>query len=335
MKDTVRVYVITYRRPKLLERALRSIVSQTHADWTAEVLNDDPTDSHPAELIKRIGDSRIRLSTPCIHRGGVGNFNYAFRSVEEPYASILEDDNWWEPEFLATMLACLKATPACALACGNERIWSEQSDGSFLNTGLVVWPKQDGLEIFTGSAAGRCAHPKFCNSSLFFHTTRADEWKTPAEIPLDYTEHFRERVIPLPLLLVFKPLVNYASTITSYRLRNVTASRPWETALVGSIFAMIPPQRGADLAAVIWRQTRKNTPLFAIALLTTGRIVPEASELWRQGTLREKLRFYIDTIRRPGLLDQCRATTSPASVSWQFLCQGPFAEALVRGDIPN
>jgi len=63
----VRVYVVTYRRPHLLERALRSLLAQSCTAWVAEVLNDDPADARVAELIARLGDrassSRNRRST--------------------------------------------------------------------------------------------------------------------------------------------------------------------------------------------------------------------------------------------------------------------------------
>src|SRR5882757_6155842 len=105
MTGAVRIHVVTYRRPVLLERALLSLIAQTHQDWSAEVLNDDPGDERVGEIIARLGDPRIRLSSPAVRRGGTANFNHAFRPLAEPFASILEDDNWWEPAFLSTMLA--------------------------------------------------------------------------------------------------------------------------------------------------------------------------------------------------------------------------------------
>src|SRR5437763_1484594 len=107
MTAKVRVYVVTYRRPRLLERALRNLIQQTQPSWIAEVLNDDPQDAQVAQLIQSLGDSRINLSPQIRHRGATGNFNYAFQSVAEPYGSILEDDNWWEPQYLQTMLNAL------------------------------------------------------------------------------------------------------------------------------------------------------------------------------------------------------------------------------------
>jgi GT2 family glycosyltransferase len=110
MMKPIRIYVVTYRRPRLLERALRSLISQSYTARVAEVLNDDPSDERV--LISSLADPRIHLSEPARRRGCTGNFNYAFRRVAEPFASILEDDNWWEPEFLTAMLDALGRHPA-------------------------------------------------------------------------------------------------------------------------------------------------------------------------------------------------------------------------------
>lgn len=335
MTATVKIYVITYRRPRMLERALRSIVAQTHTDWVAEVLNDDPADNQPAELIGRMGDPRIQLSLPSVHRGGTGNFNQAFRAVPQPFASILEDDNWWEPGFLSTMLEALNANPSCVLACGNERLWREESDESATDTGRTIWERRDGVQLYEASASGKCGPARLANSSLLYRTERACEWRTPDDdMPLDFTEHVRERIVPHPILLVRKPLVNFTITLVSHRSQESESSRKWETALIGSVFVLIPKTRRRELAAAVWKQTRANTPLFATALLTAGWLLPEATELWQQGSLPEKLRFFFNILRRPGMLSASRDAISPTSPSWQFLMKGWFAEALARGHIP-
>ena len=54
MHPKVRIYVITYRRPKLLVRSLRSVLEQTYPAWTAKYVNDDPEESRVAEIHRRI-----------------------------------------------------------------------------------------------------------------------------------------------------------------------------------------------------------------------------------------------------------------------------------------
>ena len=78
MSAQVRVHVVTYRRPHLLERALKSLIAQTFGSWVVEVLNDDPDDKRVDKLIEKLADPRIQLSKPQIRRGGTGNFNFSF-----------------------------------------------------------------------------------------------------------------------------------------------------------------------------------------------------------------------------------------------------------------
>jgi hypothetical protein len=55
----VRVYLFYYRRPQTVERALRSLLAQTMADWVCEFHNDDPSDDGPRQILDAIGDPRM------------------------------------------------------------------------------------------------------------------------------------------------------------------------------------------------------------------------------------------------------------------------------------
>jgi len=44
---TIRVFVPTHRRARMLERALASLRAQTFRDWVCEVHNDAPDDDAP------------------------------------------------------------------------------------------------------------------------------------------------------------------------------------------------------------------------------------------------------------------------------------------------
>src|SRR5437870_4247947 len=102
-----RVYLFTYRRPKLLSRAINSLVHQTYVHWVCEVHNDDPADPVPGKIIDEFKDARITLVTHPENYGGTKSFNCAFVPVQEKFVSILEDDNTWDREFLDTCIACL------------------------------------------------------------------------------------------------------------------------------------------------------------------------------------------------------------------------------------
>lgn len=317
--DKVRIHVITYRRVHLLSRALKSIQNQTHQNWIAEVINDDPTDHSVKELIDSLNDERIFLSEPLVKRGGTGNFNYCFRSIEEPFASILEDDNWFEPMFLSVMLAELKKHENIAMAVGNETIWAELPNNQWENTKRTIWEQQNGSSIFEYRLFDKCGRAKVCNSSMLWRTANAEQWQTPKEIPIDVTEHFRERVIPHPLLLVHQPLVNFAQTMQTYRGNNGDQWNIYQTLLVASIFEVISKVERKELAQQLWLEARTHNKLFSTTLLNAALACKNAGILFTMARPAELFRFLLTIARRPKTAMKCAKAIQQHKNSWDFL----------------
>ena len=99
----IHVYLITYRRPLLLRRALASILAQSYENFLVKIINDDPDDTDVLEMVAQVNDQRVSLFNPVRNRGATANFNIAFGDRTAPLVSVLEDDNWWEPGFLEVM----------------------------------------------------------------------------------------------------------------------------------------------------------------------------------------------------------------------------------------
>ncbi|PZO38688.1 MAG: hypothetical protein DCF19_15920 [Pseudanabaena frigida] len=295
----VKIHVVTYRRTHLLARALQSLIGQTYKHWIAEVINDDPLDGGVAELISSLNEPRISLAEPQVHRGGTENFNYAFRSSETTYASLLEDDNWYEEDFLECMISALNGFPHIELACANEKIWKEQQNGSWLNTNKTIWCNDRDFDVFEYNLSDKCGSAKICNSSMLWRTKNASDWQTPISIPIDVTEHFRERVIPHPILLVNKPLVNYSETIDSYRSVDKSRWGIYQVLLIGSIFEVASNAEREHLANSLWQRTLYSQKQLYTSLLYTALVFSEAKPLWKQGSIILKLRFLLTLIRRP------------------------------------
>ncbi len=333
MTPAIRITVLTYRRPQLLERALRSLTSQTFGGWSAEVLNDDPADERPRAVIAAIGDARIRLDAAAEHRGGTAGFNHAFRSGAEPFAAVLEDDNWWEPGFLAAMLAALEAHPTVELACGNEQIWREYPDGTWRDTGRTARPPGVAPQEVPWRALDACGGALLCNSALVFRTRRAEAWRTPSSIPIDVTEHYRERVIPHPFLLVPATLVNYAETVVTHRSRRPEIWASHQVLLVGSVFALAPAAARGALATALWRRARDAEAPFATTLLHTAACVAEAAALARHARPREKLRHFAARLRHPSTSVAVRRTLVRHAAEWRWLRSGPFAEFMQHSPV--
>lgn len=114
--------VPTYRRARLLERALRSLQSQTHANWRAVVIDDSP-DREGESVVCQLADARIIYRPNATNLGAAGNLDLAF--APQPlaggkYAAVLEDDNALHPSFFERGIALL-ASSRHAIISFNQR----------------------------------------------------------------------------------------------------------------------------------------------------------------------------------------------------------------------
>jgi glycosyltransferase involved in cell wall biosynthesis len=295
----IKVYVITYRRPHLLQRAIKSIIAQTHTNWIAEVINDDPADERVTSIINEVNDSRFYLSTPDLKRGGTANFNYAFANTAQPFATILEDDNWYEPDFLEVMLQALMDNNQVQLSVANEKIWVEGAGNVWSDTGKTIWPETAGSKLYTYQLKDKCGSAKICNSSMLWRTDYAGQWLTPGDIPIDVTEHFRERVIPHPILLVNKPLVNFAQTLQTSRSTKKSVWGEYQTLLITSIFEVLTPKEANRLADDLWFEARANLPQYKTSLLHSGLSNTHTFILFKKATFYELFRYCLTWLRHP------------------------------------
>lgn len=90
----------TFRRPHLLGRALRSVLSQTYPHFRVCIYDNasgDETAAVVAEVAK--GDSRVQYYCHPENIGANRNFLYGQERVETPYYSFLPDDDVLLPHF--------------------------------------------------------------------------------------------------------------------------------------------------------------------------------------------------------------------------------------------
>jgi len=100
---TFEVRIATCDRPGMLCRALKSLQSQNYPNWKAIVF-DDSSSSEPREVVQGISDDRISYIHNPRRLGAAGNIDQCFsptRFSDGSYACLLEDDNFWFPEFLS------------------------------------------------------------------------------------------------------------------------------------------------------------------------------------------------------------------------------------------
>jgi len=145
---TVGIIIRTKDRPHFLTRALRSITSQTYADWEAYVVNDG---GDPAAVLSVVDalDAEDRAKVTILdHPTSLGRWpsaNAGVNAGSTPYLVLHDDDDTWAPTFLETSAAYLDAHPlAPGVVSRCEIVWEERRDDADGNPELV----ETGREIF-------------------------------------------------------------------------------------------------------------------------------------------------------------------------------------------
>ena len=212
----VRVYLFTYKRNYLLPRAIQSLVNQTFKNWVCEIHNNDPEDSYPAKYVASLNDSRFIIKDHAVNLGGNVSFNLAFAGCSEKYASILEDDNWWEPSFLDEMVGLMEDKPYLDIAWSNMRLWQEGDNNTWTDTGKTVWPTQQD-KLFKWPHPEQALGALHSTGAMIYKTSGANNYLLPGEALFDGMEAFRERTFKHPIYMYSKVVANFSITATTNR----------------------------------------------------------------------------------------------------------------------
>ena len=118
----VTVGVPTYNRADRLERALRSVLGQTHRRLEVLVSDNASTDGTP-DLVARLAeaDERVRYVRHPVNRGPTANFNGLRDDFAGEWFMYLGDDDWLDAEYVERCLAVLVRHPDHALVAGAAR----------------------------------------------------------------------------------------------------------------------------------------------------------------------------------------------------------------------
>lgn len=104
-----------------IERAIRSLLQQTHTDFKLLVSDNGSSDS-TAEIVLRLQqeDSRIEFFQQKSNLGAAPNFRYVLdHSAHSEYFMWAAHDDRWSPEFIETLVSDLDSDPTFGVAaCG-------------------------------------------------------------------------------------------------------------------------------------------------------------------------------------------------------------------------
>ena len=135
----ITVVIPTYRRPKLLRRAIQSVLNQTYKNFRLTIY-DNASGDETSEVVGAISkeDSRVVYHCHPQNIGAINNFNFGMEQVDTPYFSLLADDNYLLPKFFEEAVHHLNGHSEKTIFVGQVEQVDEQ--GRFVSRNLKNWP---------------------------------------------------------------------------------------------------------------------------------------------------------------------------------------------------
>lgn len=120
----VTVVVTVYQRTQFLEQALRSALDQTFREFEI-IVTDDSNSAAIRSICESFQTPLIRYRTNLINLGVALNIRAAIEESRGRYISFLNDDDAWENEFLARLVAPLENDAQAVLSFSDHFVMSE------------------------------------------------------------------------------------------------------------------------------------------------------------------------------------------------------------------
>ncbi len=126
----VSIIMPNYNGSRFIEKAIRSIMTQTYQDWEL-VLMDDCSKDDSLEIANKLAgeDQRIKVNQNPQNSGTAKTRNNALRKASGDYIAFLDSDDWWEPEYLNEQIKLLKDSSADLVYCNYTMV---DENGKFI-----------------------------------------------------------------------------------------------------------------------------------------------------------------------------------------------------------
>lgn len=166
MTPTICITIPFHDNLAYLDAALRSLESQTDADWSAIVVDDAGDECGARDHVVALGDDRIRFVRNATNLGIAANFNRCLelgRQVAEVVAIFHADDEL-EPGYVAAIRSAHRTFPS--VACVAPRASVIDADGLPTHTFAdsvkrLLWPRHLPFVLEGDRGLARLMHGQF------------------------------------------------------------------------------------------------------------------------------------------------------------------------------
>lgn len=122
----VTIIVTVYNRTQYLQQALQGALQQSFTSYEI-IVTDDSQCSHIKDICNALNSSKIRYRSNFPTLGVALNLRVAIEEARGRYIAILNDDDYWEPEFLEALVTPLEQDTNRILAYSDH--WIMHEDG--------------------------------------------------------------------------------------------------------------------------------------------------------------------------------------------------------------
>jgi glycosyltransferase involved in cell wall biosynthesis len=171
----VSVIIPCYNAARFIGETLQSVLSQTHVDTCAIVVDDHSTDD-TADIAERFGP-RVRVMRQH-QQGGVSAARNAAMDVADGDAiAFLDGDDRWHPEKIARQVAYLEAHPECGVVHTAVRHINGAGEEIERPGGAIPWRIADGQCL-----GDLLAHNTITTSTVVIRRTALDTDRFPEDL---------------------------------------------------------------------------------------------------------------------------------------------------------
>lgn len=137
----ITIFIPTYRRPKMLQKAVNSVLNQSLKELQV-VICDNASGDETKDVVQQIQKSDPRVVYYC-HKENIGmlsNYKFCLSIVNTQYFSFLSDDDIILPWFCADALQYFSDHPDVAFFASSTLIFSE--DKKIRRVPLSLWSRE-------------------------------------------------------------------------------------------------------------------------------------------------------------------------------------------------
>ena len=114
---TFSIILPTFNRSQYLQRAINSVLNQSYSNWELVIVNDGSTDDTDALLRAYQNDPKI-IIVNSDHVGCASSRNLGLSLSQGTYITYLDDDNYYDPNYLQIIIDHLQSQPEKLTAYG-------------------------------------------------------------------------------------------------------------------------------------------------------------------------------------------------------------------------